>query len=159
MTETADNGAPHGNETMTGLPGHPLPRPHGAGLLASMDIPDYMALKTELLIDHHGQQYLCFRADTDPEKERWLMVPAHPDKLLRTLTGNSPVLSAIGNADHVLVQDRWPTGKAATHIASQEDVLQSMPHLPSFQDPMELTLDLMFEWAKTIRESNKRLPW
>lgn len=142
------------------LPGNPMPCYYGTVVLDTMTIPDYMGVPAELMIDAHGQHHLCLKAGEDADKEHWLMVPAHPNKLRRTLNGSTPVLSTLGNADYVLVQDRPENDfNKRTHIVSQRELGDSLPNLPEMTDNIELNLEQLLDWHKMTSNSWNKLSW
>lgn len=147
-------------KALTTLPGNPMPCAYGVVILAHMDIPDHQGTPMQLLVDAHNQQYICFKTAEDDHTERWLMVPAHPSKLLRSLNGESHIMSAVGNADYILAQDRAKSGATLlTHMISQEQIEAAAPNFPDLSANIILTLDQLMDWTKTVRESWHNMPW
>ena len=157
-------------ELLADPPGAKFPAPNGSGVLDTMDLPDQGDLRAQLLIDHMGIQYLCFLTESDEVYDRWLMTPAHPDKLRRTLNRESPIRSAIGNADFLVIQDRNRAGEDSyspwlnktwlfmpAHPASTEEGEGiEMSSIPNFIDAPPET---QAQWATVVQESWAKLGW
>ena len=152
------------------LPGRPMPLEYGTGVLDELKLRDYQGARTKLVLDLHGQEMLAILIGEDTERERWLMAPGHSDKMRRTLRGNSPPASLIGNANFVLVQDvyrqrpgeqgsaRVRTNITATPVLTQEE-MKVFDGLPNTQEMMEVSERVIREWKKKVEDSYKKLGW
>ena len=147
------------------LPGTPMPSDFGTSVLRCMDLPDHQGHPARLVIDNHATNLLCFRAGRDDDTERWLLIPVHPSKLERTLRGASPPVSAIGNAEFLMVQDvkNARTNRVSTNILDprniNETVLAALPALADLYPTMQVPQLMIWEWKKMAREAAAHIMW
>ena len=119
-------------------------------------------VKLVLKRDAAGQDYLVLWNDSDGETERWIYLPLDPDgpgvsatpMLTETLTGKRPLISALGNSDHVFIVDEDPatgrflrTVRTQLHLLPEEDPLRN--NMPPREVRLNVPEEVIREWTTT----------
>ena len=162
-TETPTEGP--SSVKLPSLPGTPMPSHFGTSILKCMDLPNHQGHPARLVIDNHATNLLCFRAGHDEDTERWLLIPTHPSKLERTLRGASPPVSAMGNAEFLMVQDvrKSRPNRVSTNMLSprniDDSVLAALPALPDLYPRMQVPQITIWEWKKMLKAAADLTMW